>query len=308
LESSARLNRIANRKLARVKMVERLQPWLQRLAIAAVAWLLALLATGRVNGQTLRGPDLGVWFTIERGAAGASALIVTDLIGDGVFARGGLREGDRIVSIDGRSINSERQFVEALLSLGGSPRTFKLVVARAGRQEILELKASAVMEGAVADDPLYQAGFAMDQRDPELLVVERVFPLTPAFYAGLRHCDVITGLNGQPISSLTKLAQLLRTGGNFNLVVTRSDQTRYLTMSITTNLPNRTRRGTSKTDRLIPGPVLPQPSIFSNRRAPIPPPLLVPPVIPSSQPAVPSPPPAIPSPPPPGTVPPAPRF
>src|SRR5258705_11870509 len=131
-------------------MAHYLHQWLQRLVVASGAWILPVIVAGPVHGQALRGPDLGVWFTQQRGANGGHALIVTDLIGDGVFAVAGLREGDRIVSINGRSIDSERQFVESMLSLGGGNHAINLVIARNDQQQTLALKASTLMQGMVA--------------------------------------------------------------------------------------------------------------------------------------------------------------
>src|SRR4051794_21983582 len=80
------------------------------------ALLLLLSAAAVTQGQAVRGPDLGVWFRHERGADGANALVVADVVGDGVLARSGLREGDRIVAVNGRRIEREPQFVDAFLT------------------------------------------------------------------------------------------------------------------------------------------------------------------------------------------------
>src|SRR5439155_21149733 len=74
------------REVAEGQMVQRLDPRLMRLAVSRVAWLLPLIGAGLAHGQTLRGPDLGVWFIQQRGSSGAGALMVADLIGDGPFA------------------------------------------------------------------------------------------------------------------------------------------------------------------------------------------------------------------------------
>ena len=75
----------------------------------------------------------------------------------------------------------------------------------------------------------------IDERRSDLLVVQRVFPLTPAFYAGLRQADVIESVNGQPIVSLAELSQALRKGGNLSLVITRGIKARALVISLGSN-------------------------------------------------------------------------
>src|SRR5439155_24900859 len=71
--------------------------------------------------------------------------------------------------------------------------------------------------------------------NPNQMVVQRVFPRTPAFYAGLRPGDVITNINGQPITSLASLTQALQAGGNLGLQVTRNGQVRDLALAATDN-------------------------------------------------------------------------
>jgi membrane-associated protease RseP (regulator of RpoE activity) len=273
--------------------------WLKRLAVAGMAWLLPLFGVRDAHGQTLRAPDLGMWFTQTRGANGTNRLIVADLIGDGVFARAGLREGDQIVSIDGRPIDSEGKFVQAFFG----NHTVNLVVARNERQLTFTLRATNVMDGMVAMDPFYQAGFIMGQRASDL-TVEHVFPCTPAFYSGLRAGDVITRINDQPIALHADLTKILRQGGSVSLVVVRNGQNRPLIMSISADRSRRSALSVlGQGGSLIPGGVQPAPPIVPSVRTLSPPQLLAPPIIPSQPPAVPMAPPPIPALPPPGAVP-----
>src|SRR5262245_29894355 len=81
------------------------------------------------NAQALRAPDFGVWLSTERGANGASVVTVADLGEESIFAAAGLREGDRIVSINGRAIGSEVQFVQAILSPAPGNQPLNVVIA-----------------------------------------------------------------------------------------------------------------------------------------------------------------------------------
>src|SRR5207245_8167682 len=69
------------------------------------------------------------------------------------------------------------------------------------------------------------------------MIVERVIPNTPAFLAGLRPGDVITRVNGSPVTSLTAVAQALLSGmGNtLGLQVDRNGQSRQLNLTLTDN-------------------------------------------------------------------------
>lgn len=262
--------------------------------VAGVASPLLLVAAGIAEGQALQGPDLGLWFRHERDANGRSALIVDHLLDDGPFASTGLREGDRIVSVDGRPIDSEPQFVRSMMSSSNGDHVFSLVATRGGQQQTISLKTREVWKGAVAADPFYQAGFLVDEGNRDAVVVLRVFPLTPAFYAGLRQADIIASVSGQPVTSPADVPQYFRIGGRLALGVTRSGEPRQLhillpsrrTMAATTYPPG----GGGQT----PSPLVP------NLQTP--PPLLIPPQIPSALSPIPGVPPPIPQLPPPGAV------
>jgi len=269
---------------------------------AACFLFLLLAAAGAGQAQTVRGPDLGVWFRHERAADGSNALMVADVIVDGVLERAGLRGGDRVVSINGRRIEREPQLVDAFWSAGN--RELQLVVERAGRQQTLVVRASAVMNAMVPADPLYQAGLLIAEDSAGPVVVKHVFNLTPAFYAGLKTGDVITSISGQPILSAADLLKVLQRGGTLAVVVNRDGQTRQLSMLIWNDRATRRRS-------LLGGSLTPADNQRPPLSGPVPAvpsaPLLAPPVL-SNPPALPSPPPAIPVLPPPGTAPNGPRF
>lgn len=272
-------------------MLERNNGPLRVGAAYVLAGLLWLMAAESSSGQLLRAPDLGVWLVRQRGAGGES-VVVSDLINDGVFAKAGLREGDQIVSIDGKPIAREAQFAQAFLN----DHSVTLVLSRKGERQSLVLHSPAVMQGAVAPEPFYQAGLLFNEQKPDDLTVQRVFTCTPAFYAGLQAGDLIVSINRQAISALGEFAKALRLGHDLNLVVNRAGQMRQLTL-LTPNPISRMRGTTTASS-----PGRPPPYTSPNFNPP-PAPLLAPPGIPSQMPAVPSPPPIVPSLPPPGAVP-----
>jgi membrane-associated protease RseP (regulator of RpoE activity) len=281
---------------------------LRQSVIGALAWLMPLIAVALAGGQSLRVPDWGVWVARQPGVGGMQELIVTGLIEDGPFALAGLREGDRITSVNGRPIDRETQFADAMMAALVGNHPVQLAIVRGSQKQTVSLKASAVKDAIMAPDPLYQAGLLIDERHSDLLIVQRVFPLTPAFYAGLRQADVIASVNGQPMASLAELSQALGKGGNLSVVITRGSKSRQVIMSLGSNRStqlSRLHQGSSA-DALSPGAL--QPPLAPFRGGVGSPPLLAPPTMPGTQSPVPSPPPVVPSLPPPGAVLNAPRL
>ena len=268
--------------------------------VVGAALLLLLALAGVAEGQTLRGPDLGLWFRQERDASGRSALIVDHLVDDGPFASAGLREGDRIVSVDGRLIESEPQYIRSMTSSINADHVFSLVAMRGGQEQTISLQTRDVWKSAVAADPFYQAGILVDEGNRDAVVVLRVFPLTPAFYAGLRQADTITSVSGQAVTSPADVPQYFRVGGKLALGVTRSGEPRQLQIV----LPSR--RSMAATPYPPSGGVQPPPLLVPNLQTP--PPLLIPPQLPGPLSPIPSVPPVVPQLPPPGTVPNGPRH
>jgi membrane-associated protease RseP (regulator of RpoE activity) len=194
----------------------------------------AIQAAQTINTSDLRAADLGLWFSSQ---AGANGLTVGDVANQSALARAGFREGDRIVSINGQPVTTEAQFVQMLMTPAAGNQPLSVVVARDGQQQPLSVLPALVSQGIATFDPLYQAGLLLDERNPDRLVVTRVFPRTPAFYAGLRPGDVITKLNGAPITSLLSLNQALQGGAGsvLGLQIDRNGQVRQLNLGESDN-------------------------------------------------------------------------
>lgn len=94
---------------------------------------------GGLNGM-LRGADLGVQLANQPGAG----LTVSGIANNGVVARAGLRQGDRIVSINGTPITTEAQFLQALRTPGSQGAN--ILVFRNGQQQTLSLSPSALTQ------------------------------------------------------------------------------------------------------------------------------------------------------------------
>ena len=136
----------------------------------------------------------------------SSYVIANRSFADGAIASVGFREGDRIVSINGQAVASESAFLQALNNPAFANQNLSVVVLRSGQQQTLTIQPTLITQGMIAADPYYQYGVILDDSDPNRVVVQRVFPRTPAFYAGLRAGDVITTLGGQPVTVMAGTA------------------------------------------------------------------------------------------------------
>jgi C-terminal processing protease CtpA/Prc len=179
-----------------------------------------------LNAETTRGADLGIWFSSR---AGADGLIVADIAAQGAIAKVGFREGDRIVSINGQRVRSEAEFIGLILADDIRTRRVEVIVFRDGREQVLYIQPSVLVEEVVWHDPLYHYGVVIDDRYPDRIVVLRVFPRTPAFYWGLRPGDVIIGFGGRRITAVVDLArEFERADGRVALEINRGNRTREI--------------------------------------------------------------------------------
>jgi S1-C subfamily serine protease len=183
--------------------------------------------TTRHNIQATRGADFGLWFR----ARGNDGLFVTDITEDSVFANVGMKEGDRIVSINGRAVATEAQFIQILNGPDLGTEAVKIVILRDGQQQTLSLQPSVLKEGIVNHDVLYEYGLVLDNRNPDRIIVQRVFPRTPAYYAGIRQGDTIVGMAGRSLNNVNAFMQgLSQAVDNVSLAVSRAGKTRELEM------------------------------------------------------------------------------
>ena len=202
----------------------------------------------RQQGQAVVRPWLGartqtVTAEIARsmGMSTPQGALVADIWPNGPAARAGLRQGDVIVSVDGRPA-VDAAAVSYAISSRRPGETLKLGVRRGGGEQQLTLKAAAppatpardqqVISGrnpfdgatvvnlspAVADelglDPFLGKGVLVTN-------ISRGF----AMNAGLRPGDLIRRVNGREINTVRDLtAQLTQSGGQWQVTIERNGQ------------------------------------------------------------------------------------
>jgi C-terminal processing protease CtpA/Prc len=178
----------------------------------------------------MRGPDIGLWF--NRG--NRDGLVISDVSTRGPIAHLGFREGDRIVSVNGHRVSGESEFINYLLTSNDS--RVAVIVTRDGRDETIYVEPTQFTEdyNTPQVEPLEQFGVVLDDRYDDRIVVWRVIPRSPAYYAGIREGDVISTFGDRPYKTRTEFETSVRDmkAGEANLQVRRGDKTRDLSVDV----------------------------------------------------------------------------
>jgi C-terminal processing protease CtpA/Prc len=184
------------------------------------------------RGADLRSADIGLWFD----RSSRDALVISDIASKGAITKVGLQEGDRIVSINGQRVNSERDLMRYLFVEDARNERVKVVVLREGREVVIWIEPAVLLEEYqyVDNDPVEHFGVVLDDRYDDRVVAWKVIPQSPAYYAGIRAGDVFTTFRGQPVTTrndfvkgFTNLNQ-----GNVPVQVRRGERTRDYTVDV----------------------------------------------------------------------------
>jgi M6 family metalloprotease-like protein len=193
-----------------------------------------------------------------------SGLLVEDVKVDSPAARAGIRQGDRIVTLDGRPITRSDSFREAILArtpgekialrLQRHGQTLDLSVELGAVSRPLRLGTERVWFGAVVSDP---------KDGDEGIPVESVTPESPAAQAGIKVGDVLFKIDGQVLRRSRELTDTLserRPGDTVKLTLRRGDQELDVTVALVVDRgTSRDRPGTGRGGR-VPTSAAPIPS------------------------------------------------
>jgi len=147
----------------------------------------------------IRAADVGIWFD----RAAKDSLLIADIAPDSAVARLGFIEGDRILAVNGVKVNNEPDFIKLVFAAERRAQPVEVLVVRKNKEQVI-LVDPAVLQNeylVVRQDPTERFGLVVDDRYDDRIVVWKVIPRSPAFYAGLRSGDVITKFRGQPIAA-----------------------------------------------------------------------------------------------------------
>lgn len=180
----------------------------------------------------IRSGDLGLWL---RQAADTAGMTVSDVSNRGVIAQSGLKEGDLILSVNGQPVTTERDFVDHLFADQTGDKPAQVVIKRGGKEMTITMNTKAFIEEHLSsDNKLADFGLILDESNPNQVRVQAVMPRSPAFYAGVRSGDQITGFNGQRIAAVADFIKQLATtsGTRVGVDVNRNNQTRQLDIEV----------------------------------------------------------------------------
>lgn len=166
-----------------------------------------------------------LWFG-ARVRPGTLPLTVTSLQADSPAAKAGLRVGDRIAEINGRTPRRFIEFIRELVDTGTS-RTVSLVVLRGAERRKVSVR--LVRESSFFNSELVRKkiGLSIEELTPQMaktlglgdkrgVIINEVDPDSPAARAGLQKNMIITTVDGQvtwyekqPAPSIVLVAKML---------------------------------------------------------------------------------------------------
>ncbi len=157
----------------------------------------------------------GIWYGAVVEPDGTS-LVVARVRSGSPADKGGLEEGDRILSIEGRDSDTLIDYLQILSGLRGSRASMK--VQRGGSELDLEVEILPEEEFFNADLIWERTGMYLGVPDPSLrrffrmrspggLILEDVRPGSPADRAGLVDGGILVSINGRRTDSLVQVAK-----------------------------------------------------------------------------------------------------
>lgn len=189
-------------------------------------------ARASFRAEDVRSADIGLWF--DRSAK--DSLTISDVGTRGVISKLGFQEGDRIVSVNGQKVTSEKAFLSDLFANDVRNDRVDVVVMRGGREQTIQVQPSVLIEeySYVDNDPLEHFGVVLDDRYTDKLVVWKVIPRSPAYYAGIRAGDIIVTFNGQKAPNIKEFTHLVQTTdpGNVRVDVSRNSKIRQFDVDV----------------------------------------------------------------------------
>ncbi len=145
-------------------------------------------------------PRLGVAWNADKYEQGH--LIITQVLADSAAKAAGLKVGDEIVKINGRSPVTEPGFAAVIRS---SPSDIKLEIKRENQEELLEIPIE------LGGKPLKLGiQWQTDETEPAVMVISNIIKSSPADLAGLKINDRIYEIAGQSFEGNSQFRDLVQ--------------------------------------------------------------------------------------------------
>jgi S1-C subfamily serine protease len=199
----------------------------------------------------IRPPDIGIWFD----PTATDSLVIADIATTGPVAALGFQEGDRILEVNRVKVNRETDFIKLLFATKARDGRVEVLIVRKNKEMVIPVEPALLEEHyvVVRHDPLEQLGFVVDDRYDDRVVVWKVLPRSPAFYAGLRPGDVITRFGDQRVvqrKAFTGLVEKVEPGV-LTVEVDRAKRTRPIRIDVPREW-NVGYRGDAKVETDVP--------------------------------------------------------
>ena len=142
---------------------------------------------------------------MQLGQPTARGLAVADVVQSGLFFNSGLRRGDVLVSLNGRPLRTQADFVRWVSYYPG--QRVPIIVLREGRPQTIYITYDMRQFAPTGIDPQVQQlaqaylGVTFDVRYRNAAIVQSVAPGSPAEQAGLRPGDALNSLGGRRVMS-----------------------------------------------------------------------------------------------------------
>jgi C-terminal processing protease CtpA/Prc len=221
-------------------------------------------AQGRINAQarTGRDRDADLRTGIQFGRATDRGLTVSRLDRNSFFFNSGIRQGDVIVSVHGRPIRNDADFMRFIILQPG--QRVPVVVWRDGRREtIYVVYRDMAVDRRIYDSRQFPAhpspssggaylGVIFEPEARDMVVIRSVNPGSPAQEAGLQPGDIILALNGQEVRTypeVISIVRAMRPGDQLDIAVERSRNERQMVAVL--DAPPNVRTAVRPTDRNV---------------------------------------------------------
>ena len=141
---------------------------------------------------------LGIGLTTSQ-----NRLSIGNVARGSVFGRAGIRQGDVIVSVNGRRVFRQDDFSRWIFEANPNERV-TIVVLRDGREEIIYVNAAEYLMLRPASNRAV-LGVNIARQYPDEVILSNVNPDGPAARAGLKRGDEILSVDGEEVRSVNEL-------------------------------------------------------------------------------------------------------
>ncbi|MBU1986283.1 MAG: PDZ domain-containing protein, partial [Proteobacteria bacterium] len=181
-----------------------------------------------------------------------AGALVSEVSKDSPAEKGGIKQGDLIISFDGKPVVDVTDLRNRVAMTPPGTRV-DLVLIRQGKQQELTVQVAEqpsdmkTLSGAPEQQQLFQKmGMSLQDLTPELarqfgyakgqgVLIAGVTPGSPAALAGIQAGNLIEEVNRQPVQSLKELQQVLQKSGDTQdvlLLISSGNRSYYVVLGV----------------------------------------------------------------------------